>query len=464
MSTTTTATPAAIITARLDRLPVTAVTWRMVILLALGGCFEIYDIGFTAYVAPGLYAAKIFTPTTVSFFGMTGLASFIAAFFAGMFLGTIGFSFVADKYGRRTIFTFALLWYCVAAFIMACQSSANGLNFWRFVSGIGVGVELVTIDTYLAELVPKGMRGKAFGFQQGVGALTTPLVALLAWQLVPHAPLGIDGWRWVVGIGSIGPVVVWWIRLALPESPRWLAQQGRLQEAEQVIGAIETRVRARTGRELPPIEAPAAEDPRPGTYLEVFSPAYRSRTIMLMVFQLFQTIGYYGFTAWVPTLLLAKGIHVSQSLQYTFVMALADPSWPMISMVLADWIERKWQIVISATGIAVIGIIFSMQNAAIALIILGAIQTMCNRWLSYSFHAYQSELYPTRIRARAVGFTYSLSRLSVVFTGFMIAWVLQHYGVEGVFIFIAGAMGVVVLAIGYFGPRTNRLALEHISR
>ena len=89
---------------------------------------------------------------------------------------------------------------------------------------------------------------------------------------------------------------------------------------------------------------------------------------------------------------------------------------------------------------------------------------MCNRWLSYSFHAYQSELYPTRIRARAVGFTYSFSRLSVVFTGFMIAWTLQHFGVTGVFIFIAGAMGVVVVAIGYFGPRTNMLALEKISR
>src|ERR1019366_10780623 len=96
--------------------------------------------------------------------------------------------------------------------------------------------------------------------------------------------------------------------------------------------------------------------------------------------------------------------------------------------------------------IAVVGIIFSLQDAAIALIILGAIQTMCNRWLSYSFHAYQSELYPTRIRARAVGFTYSFSRLSVVFTGFMIAWTLLHFGVTGVFIFIAGAMGVVVVA------------------
>ena len=458
-----TATPAALITARLDRLPVTRVTWYMVVLLALGGCFEIYDIGFTAYVAPGLYAAKIFTPTTVSFFGMAGLASFIAAFFAGMFLGTIAFSYVADKYGRRTIFTFALLWYSAAALIMACQSSANGLNFWRFISGIGVGVELVTIDTYLAELVPKGMRGKAFGFQQGVGAMTTPIVALLGWLLVPYAPFGIDGWRWVVAIGSVGAVVVWWIRRALPESPRWLAQQGRLEEAERVISDMEDRVRARIGRDLPPIEQPEAEDPRPGTYGEVFSPTYRSRTIMLMVFQLFQTIGYYGFTAWVPTLLLAKGIHVSQSLQYTFVMALADPSWPMISLLIADRIERKWQIVIAATGIAVVGVVFSMQSAAIALIALGAIQTMCNRWLSFSFHAYQSELYPTRIRARAVGFTYSLSRLSVVFTGFMIARVLQLYGVEGVFIFIAGAMGVVVVAIGCFGPRTNRLALEAIS-
>src|ERR1019366_234109 len=145
---------------------------------------------------------------------------------------------------------------------------------------------------------------------------------------------------------------------------------------------------------------------------------------MLMVFQLFQTIGYYGFSGWVPTLLLAKGIHVSQSLQYTFVMTLAGPSWQLTSMMVADRIERKWQIVISSTGIAVIGIIFSLQEAAVALIIFGAMQTMCNGWMSYSFHAYQSELYPTRIRARAIGFTYSLSRLTVVFASFMNAWVL----------------------------------------
>ncbi len=140
MSTTAAAAPAAIITARLDRLPVTAVTWRMVLLIVLGSRFEGYDAAFTAYVAPGLYAAKIVTPTTVSFFGMTGLANFIAALFSGMFIGTIAFSCVADKYGRRTIFTFALLRYCAATLILACQSSPSALNFWHFVSGIGIGV------------------------------------------------------------------------------------------------------------------------------------------------------------------------------------------------------------------------------------------------------------------------------------------------------------------------------------
>ena len=455
---------AAQIMARLDRLPVTSVTWKMVLLIALGGCFEIYDIAFTAIVAPGFYAAGIFSATTKSFFGMTGLASFIAAFFTGLFFGTIIFSYIADKFGRRSIFTFALLWYSIATLIMAFQGTANMVILWRFIAGLGVGVELVTIDTYLAELVPKSMRGKAFGFQQGIGALTTPIVGILGWLLIPTAPLGIDGWRWVVGIGSLGAIFVWWLRLALPESPRWLAQLGRFAEADRLMSEIEAKVRARIGGELPPIGPLAPEEEGRGSYWEMFNPIYRGRTIMLTVFQLFQTIGYYGFINWVPTLLLAKGIQVTHSLLYTGVMEIADPLWPLASMVIADKIERKWQIVLSAAGIAVFGILFSQQKSALALIILGAIVTMCTRWLSYSFHAYQSELFPTRIRARAIGFTYSWSRISVVFSSFIIAWFLREYGTTGVFVFIAAAMAIVMITIGVFGPKTNRLALEEISR
>jgi len=457
-------TPAAEITARLDRLPMTRHIWMMVLLIALGGTFENYDIFFTGYIAPGLFEAKIFTATTTGLFGTTGLASFIAALFTGLFIGTIVFAYVADRFGRRTVFTFAAVWYSICTFILAFQNSADMLNLWRLIGGIGIGVELVTISTYVSELVPKSMRGRAFAFQQGIGFMVVPIVALFAWLLVPAHPLGLDGWRWVVLIGSIGALLIWWVRLGVPESPRWLAQQGRIAEADRVMRAIEAKVEAELGRPLPPLGPPAIEDPKPGRYAEVFSPAYRSRTIMLMVFNFFQTIGFYGFVNWVPTLLLNKGITTTKSLEYTFIIALSFPVWPMIMTRFADRMERKWQIVTAAVGIAVFGVAFSMVQAAVALIVLGVLQTMSNAWLSFSFHTYQTELFPTRMRARAVGFVYSWSRFSTIFTGFFIAFFLRHFGVPGVFIFIAGAMGVVVLSIGIFGPRTNQLALEEISR
>ena len=463
MSTSRTTTPAAMITARLDRLPATRHMWILVLLLSLGSCFEIYDLFFTAYVAPALFKAHIFTATTVSFFGMTGLASFIAALFLGLFVGTIVFSYVADRYGRRRIFIFSLLWYSAATAILAFQSTANAINFWRFIGGIGIGVELVTIDAYLSELMPRTIRGKAFAFQQGIGQIAVPLVAFLAWILVPIAPLGLDGWRWVVLIGSVGAVFVWFLRLGLPESPRWLAQQGRLDEAEAVMAAIEAKVEAQYGQPLPPVGAPEMELPRAGSYLEAFSPEYRKRTIMLSVFQFFQTIGFYGFANWVPTLLIAKGIHVTQTLEYTFIIALAFPIWPLVSMLYADKMERKWQICASALCIAVFGMVFAAQTSGGAIIVVGLLQTMSIMWLSFSLHTYQAELYPTRMRARAVGFTYSFSRISVVFTSYMVAAMLKNFGVNGVFVFIALAMAIVIGVIGSFGPRTTRLALEQIS-
>src|SRR5258705_97607 len=195
---------AGLISARLDRLPATRTIWTRVILLSLGGLFEYYDLFFTGYIAPGLVRSGILTATTRGLFGTTGIASFVAAMFSGLFIGTALFGFVADRFGRKTIFTFSLLWYTAASVVMAFQNDVFGLNLWRFLSGIGVGVELVTIDTYLSELVPKELRGRAFAFNQTIQFLSVPVVALLAWLLVERAPLGLEGWRWVVLAGAAG--------------------------------------------------------------------------------------------------------------------------------------------------------------------------------------------------------------------------------------------------------------------
>jgi putative MFS transporter len=404
------------------------VTWSRVALISLGGFFEFYDIFFTGYIAPGLVRSGILTPTTPGLFGSTGVASFVAAMFSGLFVGTALVSFVADRFGRRTIFTYSLLWYTIASVIMAFQHDVFGLNLWRFISGIGVGVELVTIDTYLSELVPASLRGRAFAINQSIQFCAVPVVALLAWMLVPRAPLGLDGWRWVVLLGASGAIVVWWIRLRVPESPRWIAQRER------------------------------------GSFAEMWQPPYRTRSIMLIIFHLFQTVGFYGFSNWVPTLLIKRGIAITSSLRYTFIIAIAAPFGPLLAAFIADKLERKWQIVLAAFAVAVSGLLFGQMNAAALLIFFGVLLTLANNILSFSCHAYQAELYPTRIRARAVGFVYSWSRISVVFSSFVIGFCLDRFGVPGVFTLIAGSMLVVIFAIGLLGPRTNNLALETISQ
>jgi putative MFS transporter len=329
-------------------------------------------------------------------------------------------------------------------------------------AGLGIGVELVTIGTYISELVPKHIRGRAFACEQAVGFMAVPVVAFLAWLLVPRAPLGLDGWRWVVLIGAHGALFVWWIRRNLPESPRWLAQQGRVDEADRVMRALEAKVEAEYGRPLPPA-APPVPVPPSGHFSDMWVPPYRSRTLMLSIFNIFQTVGFYGFANWVPTLLIKQGITVTTSLAYSSVIALAAPVGPIIGLFIADKYERKSVIVAMAALIIVCGLWFSQTTAAALLICLGVGLTLGSNIMSYSYHAYQAELFPTSIRARAVGFVYSWSRFSAIFTAFFIASVLNYFGSTGVFVFIAGAMAIVMLVIGVMGPRTRGVALEEIS-
>ncbi len=455
----------ATIAARLDRLPNSSAVRRLVTLISLGGCFEFYDIFFTAYVAPGLVKSGIFGGAGSVFFGLTGVASFVAALFAGMFVGTLMFTPLSDRLGRRSIFTFALLWYSVATVVMAFQHTATGVLLWRFIASVGIGVEFVNSDAYISELVPKDGRGRAFAYNQFVMFLAVPVVAFLSWLLVPTTLLGVDGWRVVVLIGSTGAIFIWAIRLGLPESPRWLAQHGRIAEADRIIAGLETRTEAETGRKLPPPQPVEGEtETVAGSWFEIWHAPYLGRTIILVIFNLFQTVGYYGFASWVPQFLISQGIDVTRSLLYTFIIAIANPIGPLIFMAMSDRFERKYQIAIAALGIAVFGLLFSQQSGAAGILIFGILVTLSNNWMSFSFHAYQTELYPTRIRAQAVGFVYSWSRFSAIFTAFVIAFSLARFGSTGVFVLIAACMVVVAATIGGFGPRVTRLRLEQVNR
>lgn len=443
-------------------MPATRGFWRRVTLLSLGGFFEFYDLFLAAYVAPGLVKSGILTTTTPGLFGTTGVASFVAAFFLGLFVGTALFGFVADRFGRRVIFMGSLLWYAIASFVMAFQQDAFSLNLWRFICGIGIGVELVTIDTYIAELSPPAWRGRAFAFANIIQFAAVPVVAFLGWLLVPRTLFGMEGWRFVVMAGSAGALLAWVIRGGLPESPRWLASHGRSQEAEAIVEAWEVEARL-AGAELAEPDLDKTVQGR-GSFGEIWRRPYLGRTMMLIAFNLFQAAGYYGFASWAPTLLIESGIEVTKSLGYTFIIAIAAPVGPALGFLFTDRVERKWVISGAALAITAFGLAFTQAHGMFGVIFCGVALTLANNILSFAYHGYQPELFPTRVRAQAVGFVYSFSRLSTMFSAFLIAAILREFGPSGVFVFIAGCMVVVVAVIGIFGPRTCALPLEHISR
>ena len=456
------------IAARFDRLPPSRAVWTMVILISLGGLFEFYDLFFTGYVAPGMVQSGLFTPESLGFFAalgpiaVAGFGTFVFSTFAGLWVGALGFGYVADRFGRRFVFTWSLVWYVACTAIMAFQHTGQALNLWRFAAGIGIGIELVTIDAYISELIPSRERGRAYAVNQFITFLVVPLVAFLAFVLKGTHPLGLEYWRVVILIGTLGAAFVWVIRRSVPESPRWLARHGRVEEAERIVADIERRVAAEKGITLDAPQPVSVKPEGSGSLREIFGPRYLKRTVILSIFNMAQVIGFYGFAAWVPTLLIHRGVHVTASLQYAFIIAIANPFGPLLGTLFADKLERKTQI---CGGLLIMGVVialFSQASDSTVLIILGVIFTLAANVMSYAYHGYQAELYPTRIRARAVGFVYSWSRIAAAFAGLAIGILLHKYGVPGVAVFIAGSMAVGICMI-LLGPSTKGRSLEAIS-
>ena len=446
---------------RIDALPSSAGLWRFITLLALGGFFELYDLFETGYISSGLMAAGVFHTGSEGVLGFSDQAAFASATFLGLFFGASLLAPYADRFGRRLTFMCALMWYGVFSLLMAFQQSAEMIILFRFLVGIGLGVELVNIDTYLSEWVPAHLRSRAFAYSFFIQFLSVPAVALMSWWLVPQTILSLEGWRWVVIAGAVCSLVIWLIRKNLPESARWLAQQGRHQEAHKVLSEMEKRCGIAPGEDFSNSDAAAAL-PKKGRFSEIWSPAYRKRTLMLVVMNFFQAIGFFGFGNWLPALLSGKGATVTHSLLYAFFITLAYPLGSLICSRYADKIENKWQIVLSSLMTVVFGTLFALVTNPVMMVICGFLITYSNAWLTFSYHAYQTEIFPTHIRARAVGFCYSFSRLSTVFSSILIGIILQYAGSEGVIAFIVLSMLMVMLSVGIYGPKTRGLDLENI--
>jgi MFS transporter, putative metabolite:H+ symporter len=441
------------IDARIDALSMTPRLWMLVAILAAGAFFEAYDMALTAILPPALARAGIFSATD-GLLGLPDQAAFGAATFVGVFAGALLLGRLADRSGRKRIFVVALLFYTGATIAMALQGDAFWIDVCRGLAGIGFGATLVTIDAYVADLVPARFRGRAFAFAALVQFLGVPVAGALGVALMRSDPLGIDAWRWLCAFGGLALGVAGMAWRYLPESPRWLALRGEHERADAIVAMLERgagiSVSAVREARLP---EPAGIPANGGC--EVLSSTQRRRRLaMLVTLHVFSTIGFYGLGNWLPTLVAAQGHPIAKSVEYTVYIALCYPLCPLVFLLFADRVERKWQIVAASLLSGVLGFVFVSRDSAAALIATGIALTFFNLLSAYASHAYQAEIFPPAIRARAVGFAYSWGRLAAAFSSLLIGWLLKAGGVWFVFAFLALAQLIAALAVALLGPRT----------
>jgi putative MFS transporter len=451
-----TASVAAQVAARLDRLPV--IGWHRVLTLltGVGSFFDLYEVFLGGVL--GTVIGKQWELGTVA------KSAVVASAFIGMFVGANVLSIMADRLGRRRLFMVNLGLYSLFSLLTAFSPNLTVLLVLRFLTGLGVGAELTLVDTYLAEFLPSSVRGRYIAWAYTFGFLAVPLVAFVAAKTVATtALLGVAGWRWLLVFGAVGALIVWSARTVLPESPRWLAVRGRITEAEQVVSTVEERVRRRTGAALPSVPEVMVEPVRTVSVREIFRGEYRKRTIMWWIFQVLQTVAYYGFGSLAPIVLTAKGFTVTESLGYSAVSFLGYPVGSLVSIPLVDRVERKTLIIVSAVGIAVFGLIFGMASSGLIIMIAGFLLTVFSNVFSNGYHIYQTEIFPTGIRGSGIGIAYSLSRLTSAVLPFVAIAVLNGLGATAVFTGSAVLVVLLCLDVGILGPRSTKRSLESVA-
>ncbi|RLV47941.1 MFS transporter [Nocardioides mangrovicus] len=440
--------------ARLDSLPISGWHRRMTAIVGIGSFFDLYEV-----FLGGVLAAVLAEQWGL---GTTGKSMVIASAFAGMFVGANVMSALADRWGRRRVFILNLASYSLLSIIAAFSPDLAFFVVVRFLCGVGIGSELVLVDTYLAEFLPGRVRGRYVSWAYVVGFLGVPLAALFGARVVAgHQILGLDGWRWLLIAGGLGALFVLAARTWLPESPRWLETHGRAAESEEVVARIE----AAAGVTTPPrVDAAVIEAAPEGRVplRRLLDPEYRRRTVMLAVFNVLQTVGYYGFGTLAPLVLVSKGYDVTDSLGYAALAFAGYPLGALVAVPIVERLERKHLIVVSALLLAAFGLVFGLSTDTAVIVTAGFLLTVSSNVFSNAFHVYQAEIFPTTIRATAVGTCYSLSRLISAVLPFIAVSALETFHAGGVFAGAAVIMGLLCLDVGLLGPRSTGRALEEV--
>lgn len=443
--------------ARLDRLAISAFHRRTAALLAYVFFFELGDLNSFAYAAPALRQQWQLSISTI--------ATITSASFVGMFIGAMTAGTISDHIGRKRALMLTTLWYSSMSLLNALAWSVPSLFAARLLTGVGLSGMTVVAMTYIGEMFPSRVRG---AFQARIlmfGLIGIPATAYVARFAVPHADWG---WRLIFIWGALAIFFPVFTR-RLEESPRWLERRGRLEEAEQVLARIERETNKGLARpeNLVGLRGPVPHDGEIGAAADGGSIGIKGlirsgaggRALLLIGVWFCQTLGFYGFNAWVPTLLAEQGFSIMRTLEQSSAISIGAVPGAWIASVIADRWERKYLIALVAVLVGTFGMIYGLSFNTWIIVIFGFLVAMSQQVFAPMLYAYTAECFPTNARNTGAGLSYGIGRLGNAVGPLIVAFLFTTYGYRSVFAYIAVCWILVALLILTFGPRMNARTL-----
>lgn len=434
--------------ARLDRLPISSFHHRIMWLIGAGMFFD----GFDIYVA-----ATVLGATLKSGFSTLGQnAQFVSVTFLGMMLGAFLTGFLGDRYGRRFTYQANLAIFGLASVAAAFAPTMRVLIWLRLIIGVGLGAENVVGYSTLTEFIPAQARGKWLGFMSVFVVSGLPASALVGTLIIPSFT-----WRAMFVVGGVGALAVWYLRKALPESPRWLESVGRADAADEILVSIEREVSLQHAP-LPSPLAPLSTIPS-RNLASLLSPALLPRMIVGGVTLIVVNTLIYGFVTWLPTFFVQQGLSIATSFGYSLVMSLGAPIGSAIGAFSADSCGRKPTIIGASLLTAAIGSIYPfIKNPAILVVVGFLLIIPIYVLVTLLFAIYIPELFPTEVRLRASGICNTFGRGATILTPFIVVALFRSHGVGGVLAFMIGLLIVQICVVLLFGIEPKKRRLEEI--
>lgn len=393
----------ATISEALDRIGMTPQIFIISLLMGFTICFNGFDYMIVSYSMPLIQAEWGLDSV------QTGSLSSYGTF--GMIFGTLACGYLADRFGRKIVITIFVGIFSIATFPVIFVDSYEVYCVLRFVCGFGLGSTVPVVTTAIAEYSPTKHRGRMVAARSCLNAVGYLLAGLTSTFIIP-----VFGWRICYLLGSLPFFYSLYLWFKLPETPFWLMSQGRKDDAAQVLNQLQGDSASPDAHTLwtgEMLEEPIKIKGKAG-FMYLFKGKYLRFTLLLMAIEFMKYFEGYGFNAWMPTVMLAKGFDIGTAYMLSTAQYVAAILSAIVCGYGVDFFGRKWSIFVGFASTA-LGVVFLVFAEGVPMLLLASLWIgFARTYTSVSVQPLIVETYRTEVRSTGVAFCAAFGKIAGV--------------------------------------------------